>query len=90
MAARWRTDCPSLATTSCAHVALKYLIKATKYMSEISYARQPPSLGPVDLRGVLGQRRVNRAYMGPVEDNEEEGAASTQRRAERLADHEEY
>lgn len=59
-------------------------------MSEISYARQPPSLGPVDLRGVLDQRRVNRAYMGPVEDNEEEGAASTQRRAERLADHEEY
>lgn len=62
---------------SCAHVALKYLIKATKYMPEISYAPQPCRSALVDLRGVLGQRKVNRAYTGPVEDNEEERATST-------------
>jgi len=48
----WTTVAYGLSTTSCAHVALKYLIKATKYMPEISYAPHPVAR-PVDLRGVL-------------------------------------
>lgn len=58
-------------------------------MPEISYAPQPRRSARVDLRGVLGQRKVNRAYTGPVGDNEEEGAASTlaSRIQQRLANH---